>query len=337
MEVFDERDKILASYFLNELSKEENEEIEDEMVLDPDFSERAQAVETNMVESYVLGEMSAAENARFAQGYLIFPDNREKVEDARAFHEALRMRRRERRKVTNTPPVQTKHGWLAALLRMPAPAMAFATLVLIASVVVFFLLIDRLRSNQVASDNQNGQEKKRQQIVSQPEGSRDDNSTRDTSKVIADAPTNNNTNGNLPTNREIVKLNTSPKGRVVVSLDEKKGRVNASPMGTGDKVEVKTLKIPASAKSFTLRVNLTRPEYREYFEEHRDCFVDISDIKGTRLYPTARYRRVRAKPVAGMFQVSLNVPTAYLKNGETYYFRVSELNSHTPFQVKFTK
>src|SRR5436305_5086091 len=107
MEAFDDRDAILVRYLLNELSKDENEEIEDGMVLDPEFSERAQAVETNLIESYVLDEMSAEEKARFEKGFFIFPENRERVEDARAFHEALRARRRER---------------LAALPRATAPA-----------------------------------------------------------------------------------------------------------------------------------------------------------------------------------------------------------------------
>jgi hypothetical protein len=48
--------------------------------------------------------------------------------------------------------------------------------------------------------------------------------------------------------------------------------------------------------------------------------------------------KVKAIPVAGKFQVSIkNIPTAYLKDGELYYFRVKEINSHTPFRVTFTK
>lgn len=335
MEVFDERDEILVRYLLNELSKEENEELEDEMVLKPEFSERAQAIETSLTESYVLGEMSAAEKAHFVNGYLIFPDNREKVEDARAFHKALHIRRQERPEATKTKKHEhARRGWLASLLRMPVPAMAFAALVLIVAVVAGLLLIDRLRSNQVASDNHNSQENARQQVVSRPEGNRDDNSTRDAPEETTNAPTNNAMDRRLPSNQEVAKLNAAPPGRVVVSIVENSGRIGASLRGPVDEVKVQPVRIPASAKSFTLRMSL---EPNEYFKDTRNCSVDISNIKFTRLYPSANYQKVTAKPVAGKFQVSLDVPTAYLKDGDIYYLRVSETNSLTPFKVKFTR
>jgi len=334
MEVFDERDAILVRYLLNELSKAENEEIEDEMVLDPEFSERVQAVETSLIESYLLGEMSAAEQTRFEKGYFIFPENREKVEDARAFYEALRMRRRDGPAATPMTPAPARPGWLASLLRLPAPALAFAALVLIAAVVTVIFLFGRRGSNEVVSGNRNGQEKSREQVVSPTNVNREENSNQNKPEESVNAQTKNATNESLPSNQEVSNLDTVRPSRVVISIKENKGRVDASPMGSGDEVKVQSVRVPVSAKSFTLRVSL---EHDEYFEESLDCSVDISNRKFAHLYPAADYMKVKARPVAGKFQVSINIPTAYLKDGELYYFRVKEINSHTPFRVTFAK
>ncbi|MFL6334556.1 MAG: hypothetical protein ACJ754_14680 [Pyrinomonadaceae bacterium] len=335
MEVFDETDETLVGYLLNELSKAENEEIEDEMVLDPEFSERVQAVETSLIESYLLSEMSAAEQTRFVKGYLIFPENLDKVEDARAFHEALRMRRRERQVEPPPTPMTepARPGWFASILRMPAPAMAFGALVLIAAVVAGIYLFGRLRSNEVVSGNRNGQENVRPQVVSPPEVNRNDNSRQGKPDENTNAPTNNATNQSLPSNQEVAQVNTVPPARVVVSIVENNGRVGTT-RGAGGEVKVQTLKIPAGAKEFTMRVGL---EPNEYFKDTLDCSVDISNARFAHLHPGAGFQKVKARPVAGKFQVSLNVPTALLKEGEIYYFRVDEIDSLTPFKVAFTK
>ncbi|MDT5271380.1 MAG: hypothetical protein QOH49_3566 [Acidobacteriota bacterium] len=335
MKVFDETDETLVRYLLNELSKAENEEIEDEMVLDPEFSERVQAVETSLIESYLLSEMSAAKRTRFVKGYFLLPENLDKVEDARAFHEALRMRRRERQ-VEPPPTPMTEPAqlsWFASLLRMPAPAMAFAALVLIAAVVAGIYLFGRLRSNEVVSGNHNGQENVRQQVVSSPEVNRDDNSNQRIPVEKTNAPTNNATTRSLSSNQEIAQVNAAPPGRVAVSIVENNGRVGTT-RGAGGEVKVQTLRVPAGAKVFTMRVSL---EPREYFKDTLNCSVDISNVKFARLHPGGDYKRVKAKPVAGRFQVSLDIPTALLKEGEIYYFRVDEIDSLTPFSITFTK
>lgn len=334
MEVFDESDETLIRYLLNELPKAENEEIEDKMVLDPEFSERVQAVETNLTESYLLGEMSASERARFVKGYLLLPENREKVEDVRAFREALRMLREGQVEVLPTPlPEPARRGWLASLLRVPVPVMALAALALIAALVAGIYLFGPRKSNEIVSGNRNGQENVRQQIVPTPEVKRDENSNQGKPVENTNTPTNNATNSSLPSNQEIAQVDTAPPRRVVVSMLEENGRVGTT-RGTGEEVKVQSLRIPADAKTFTVRVSL---EPREYFKDTLNCSVDISDIKAARLYPGRDYKKVKAKPVAGRFQVSLDVPTALLKEGETYYFRVPEIDSHTPFKVTFTK
>lgn len=333
MEVFDDRDETLVRYLLNELPKGENEEIEDEMVLDPEFSEWAQAVETNLIESYVLDEMSADEKTRFEKGFFIFPENREKVEDARAFHEALRARRRERLAALPRAPERARPGWLASLLRIPVPAMAIAALLLIAVAVVGILLIERRGPNQVAS-NHNSRDNAGRQVVSHSEDNHNNGLPPDESANAGKDLTDHNSNASPPPD-EIATLNPPPPGRVAVSIVEKSGYVDAASRGTGEAVNAQSVTAPTRAKSLTLQVNLGP---NEYFKENSNCSVDISNSKFKPVYPSAIYLPVRAKHVPGKFpyRVSINIPTSYLKNGETYYFRVRETESHTPFKVKFT-
>jgi hypothetical protein len=217
---------------------------------------------------------------------------------------------------------------------MPTPALAFAALVLIAAVVTVIFLFSRRGSNEVVSGSRNGQENARQQVVSPTNVNREENSNQNKPEGSVNAQANHATNESLSSNQEVANLDTARPSPLVISLNENKGRVGASPMGPGDEVKVQPVKVPTGAKSFTLRMNL---EPDEYFEESLDCSVDISDRKFARLYPAADYMKVKARPVAGKFQVSMNIPTAYLKDGELYYFRVREINSHTPFRVTFTK
>jgi len=333
MEVFDDRDAILVRYLLNELSKDENEEIEDEMILDPEFSERAQAVKTNLIESYVLDEMSADEKARFEKGFFIFPENRERVEDARAFHEALRARRRERLAALPRATAPARPGWLVSLLRIPVPAMAAAALILVVAAVIGFILLHRRGLNEVAS-NRNSQDNPGRQIVSHSEDNHNGSTTPEKPANAGKDLTDQNSNGSPP-HDQIAQLNPSPPGHVAVSVVEMSGYVDAVSRGTGEAVNAQPVTVPNGAKSLTLQVKL---ESNEYFKENLDCSVDISNSKFRPVYPGVNYLKARVKRVLGKFpyEVSINIPTSYLKDGEIYYFRVLETESHTPFKVKFT-
>ena len=333
MEVFEDRDERLIRYLLNELPKDENEEIEDEMILDPGFSERAQAVETNLIESYVLDEMSVGEKARFEKGFLIFPENREKVEDARAFHEALRARRRESLAARPHVLEPARPGWLASLFRIPVPAMAVAALVLVAVVVVGILLLSGRRSNEVAS-NRNSQDNSGRQVVSHPEENHNHSSTPDESANVGKDLTDHSLNGSPPPG-EVAQLNPPTPGPAVVSIVEKSGYVGSASRGPDEAVTAQPISVTTGAKSLTLQVSL---KSHEYFKENPDCSVDISDSKFKSIYPAAKPMKTRIKRGAGQFpyRVSINIPTSYLKDGTIYYFRIAETDSHTPFKVKFT-
>lgn len=322
MEVTDET---LIRYLFNELSKDENEDLEDEMVLDPELSGRAQVVEMKLIESYVLNQMSPAEKARFEKGFLLFPENRDKVEDARAFHESLRLQRQARLEVQSPVSAEASPGWFAPLFRMPVPTMAVAVLILVTTIVVVLLLISPGRPNEELSNNNASTNIK-------PEAK---------SENSGEAPTNNTVNGTP--REEIAKLNSNTARAVVISITETRGRVNATASRGPDsnsqeqKIKPHLINIPVGSDSFMLKVSLMP---HEYYKEGVDCSVDISNAKFQRLFPKGEgnYLKVKAKSIEGKFpyQVSIKIPTAYLKEGNLYYFRIAETDSLTPFKVRFT-
>ena len=139
IETFHERDEALVRYHFNELGDVERTELEDEMLLDEALSERAQIVEMNLIDGYVRGELTAEENVRFEKGFMASPDNRDKVNQARMFHNSL-LRLHERG--TAAPPESVpgqavaapRRGWLhrlSELFRMPLPALAFMASILL--------------------------------------------------------------------------------------------------------------------------------------------------------------------------------------------------------------
>ena len=313
MEAVDARDELLIKYLLNEQSKAENEELEDEMVLDPELANRAQVVEMKLIDSYVLNEMTPAEKVRFEKGFLLVQENRDKVEDARAFHEGRRLRQDD--VAVQLPPLaQAQSSWFASLSRAQLSALAAVLILVIALVAILFLF----RPTQNKSITSNGaNQNSSPQVVFQPE--------------------NNNSNRSIKPD-EIAELNPHPNA--VRSINELRGRASttgASPRGTGNgPVQPHLIKIPANTESVTLNVRLI-PD--TYYKESLECSVDISSAKFEHLFPRHNYLKVKAQPVGGEFpyQVAITIPTVYLKEGNLYYFRIVETDSLTPFKVKFTK
>lgn len=322
MEVTDET---LIRYLFNELSKDENEDLEDEMVLDLELSDRAQVLEMKLIESYVLNQMSPAEKAQFEKGFLLFPANRDKVEDARAFHQSLRLQRQARLEVQSPVSTEASPSWFALLFRMPVPAMAVAVLILVTTIVVVLVLIPPGRPNEELSNNNTSTNIK-------PEAKAENS---------GETPTNNTVNGTP--REEIAKLNSNTAGAVVISITETRGRVNATgsrgPDSNSQEQNIKPhlINIPVGSDSFTLKVRLMP---HEYYKEGVVCSVDISNAKFQRLFPKGEgnYLNVKAKSIDGKFpyQVSIKIPIAFLKEGNLYYFRIAETDSLTPFKVRFT-
>jgi hypothetical protein len=340
MDDFDEKDQSLVRYLLNELSKEENEELEDEIAIDPELAERAQVVEMNLIDKYVLKEMNSQETARFEKGFLLFPENRDKVEDARAFHEGLFLPQEEPVIVLPPVPEKARPSWFASIFQMPAPAMAIAALVLIAVVIVGLWKIGWLGPSEVLTNNNTPANVKPPEVANSANDN--DNTTRpDKPENVEKATTGNSPNRNSPPGNEIARLDTNTPP-VYILITEAGGDVSGDSRGSNNSsenqdVKIRIIKVPRNARRFTLTVNL-KP--REYFRATLECSVDISNSTYQPVYPEGEGNelKVKAEPISGElpYRVSISVPTNYLREGKLYYFRIAETNSLTPFKVKFS-
>lgn len=130
-------DKLLVRYLFHELNHDEATELEDEMLLDDELSERVDVVEMNLIDSYVRDELPAADRTRFEEKFLVDPENRDKVERARMFQESLRLVSDQNEVVRQ--PLKNR-GWLN-IFRRPLPAFALVTIavLLLAALIVFQL------------------------------------------------------------------------------------------------------------------------------------------------------------------------------------------------------
>jgi hypothetical protein len=70
----------MEKFLLEELSKQESEQVMWRTVSDPDFLERLSAKEDGMIENYLLGNFSAQEEVRFEKIYLYDVRRRERLD-----------------------------------------------------------------------------------------------------------------------------------------------------------------------------------------------------------------------------------------------------------------
>jgi len=77
-------DEVLVRYLLGELPPVETDTLDERSVVDPDFFERLEAVENDLVDGYVRQELPPDLRDRFARGYLATGDHADKVRFASA-------------------------------------------------------------------------------------------------------------------------------------------------------------------------------------------------------------------------------------------------------------
>jgi CHAT domain-containing protein/cytochrome c-type biogenesis protein CcmH/NrfG len=78
-----QRDEMIRKYLLRELSDEECQKVEQQMMTDTDFYNQILLAEDELVEEYVAGELSAKDTERFKASFLCTPEGRQQVELAR--------------------------------------------------------------------------------------------------------------------------------------------------------------------------------------------------------------------------------------------------------------
>ena len=335
MEVFDDKDELLVRYLLNELSKEQNEELEDELAIQPELAERMQVVEMNLIDSFVLDEMSLNERARFKKRFFLFPENQTKVNAARAFHGSLQPQPKATPVSVATKRARSAPAWLTSLWRMPVPAIGAAALVLVIALIIGIIMAVRINRDEPGVRN-SPQTRNENEHIPQP-GNNNQNPGGSDSALASTPPTNGSTNQS--SNQEGAQLTPPRRNSVIASMAEI-GWVGIGGSRGGNPRDAATqpriVKIQKNSDYVVLNVKL-KPH--EYFANNVACSVDVSDSKFQPLYPKGEgsYLKASVSPIEGQlpYQVSIKIPTSYLREGKLYYFRVRETERVTPFKVTF--
>ncbi|HJQ32222.1 MAG TPA: hypothetical protein VJ866_08590 [Pyrinomonadaceae bacterium] len=336
LETLSDRDKMLAGYLLNELGEKELFALEDEMLLDDELFERMQVVEMNLIDSYVRGEMSSEEHALFARQFLATRENAEKVAAARAFQEGLgRLRERQADLVAAAavdeapaPPLR-RPTWAeraASLFRLPAPALAFAALALLAIVVGLLWLKWPQRRDNAPNEVVNTSPapgKGPREIVSPPAPS-------------PEAPVNAHAPAPQPPPPKLQKPPAPPRDELaqlpqagdtqdvwVYRLDP----TRTVTLGGGAKITIE-----GDKKTLRLKCQLPNEDLKK-----RDRFkVSVVDDSGNPVFPEGG-SPVEVSPVKGggrLWHLAVDVPAAAFKNDGTYYFRIHDPDVRIPLLVK---
>jgi hypothetical protein len=79
-----EKERLLVSYLLGELSEEEQVRVEDRAFTDPSYLAEIEAAEADLVDAYVRGELPPDSLPGFERRFLRSPSRRSKVEFAKA-------------------------------------------------------------------------------------------------------------------------------------------------------------------------------------------------------------------------------------------------------------
>lgn len=349
-----DKDELIARYLLNELSESENEELEDEMVLDGRLAERRQTVEMNLIDSYVMGEMSPDERLRFRNGFLLFPENRAKVEEARALHESLRLLRKEQAEgrekkpegqveqpttlpglnVNQEPSGRLRRGWFGLLSR---PAFALVAFAVALGLGYFFIpwrdLLGGRTGNQNVAVNPSPQATpgSTTQHNAAPNGNNPADLDGNQSPPPAPTPS-------TPEPPEVALL-TPPEviGRMI---DERPGLIPTDPSrgsGTGQ-AKAQPVTFPAGSKRLSLTVKLRQDRPVENNAPVSVAVYSFNDLEKP-IFPARGSLLLTPRRTGGRgsgYVVTVEIPTALLRDGRTYYVRINEEPKPTAFKVTMT-
>jgi hypothetical protein len=129
-------DEALKQYLLGEISDNDGDRIERRYLADRDFFDQLLAVEDDLVDEYVGQELSPEERKQFERKLLATPKQREKLQNARNFHESMRSNRT--RAKTNS--------WFG-IFGYRVPAMAAALALLLLTIGIGWLLVRERQLN----------------------------------------------------------------------------------------------------------------------------------------------------------------------------------------------
>ena len=129
-------DEALKQYLLGEISDDDGDRIERRYLADKDFFAQLLAVEDDLVDEYIGQELSSDERKQFEQKLLATSKQRERLKNARNFHESIRSNRT--RAKTNS--------WFG-IFGYRIPAMAGALTLLLLTISIGWLLVREQQLN----------------------------------------------------------------------------------------------------------------------------------------------------------------------------------------------
>jgi cytoskeletal protein RodZ len=320
LEETDQKDEIIIRYLLNETSRAEREDLEDDMVLDDELAERVQTIEMLLIDRYVQQQMSPAEINRFEQGFLLFPENRVKVEDARILHESsglLLDEEQPREEVLVRPRSGFRFPWFKSLIPTPVfAALAIAVFLLGIITVVYWANKKRQAVNETA------------------------NLSNDANRAAVPPNENNNPGANNNERASVTSTPTptAPFKVAQITLEEKNGATGQL-SGQGKTVQPQLRTISQDAKSVKLILKLQFPVVA-----HQQLTVEIQNEKFKSIEPGIEHRTspIRISGSNDQYMLSITVEARLLKDNETYYYAIRDPLQPggfriTPFQISRTK
>ena len=272
--------ELLARYLLGELSAEDRQRLEKEYLADDEVWETLTAVENDLIDSYVRGDLSEEQRRQFEQHFLDSPEKQERLEMAK-----LLMNGRIRQSIKTAPMQEQQQAvWSGSPMellwrrhRVLNVALGAVTLAVFVVAAVLILQNQHLRTEltQLQSDQfslRNEIDQLQQQIAS----------------LSNTQERNTGTDQHGP---ETVAALLTPR----------------LPRGTGQQNSSGILRIPATASSVMLTLQMERDPYRQYE-------VLIETPEGNRVSRSQGLKSEASKN--GGRTLSVHFPAQLLKKGD---------------------
>ncbi len=165
-------EEMLRRYLLDDVSDEEQREIEERFFEDDSFFDEMNALEDELFFDYKQNRLNAKENAAFEQKFLNTPQDREKAAFAEAFLQSTEELAEEKatvpRKIVEDSPASWRQS-IAAFFSFSNPALQFgfaaASVLLLLGMVGLFVQNSRLRDEMAGLQNNQAEERQEQEQI----------------------------------------------------------------------------------------------------------------------------------------------------------------------------
>lgn len=292
--------ELLKQYLLGEAREEEQTQIEERLLDDPDFFTELVAMEDSLTDQYVRAALSARETRKFEEHFLAAPERREKLMFARTLARHIAEQ--------ETPARQTEQGlqkrWLASFLALIGShraqfgmAVTAAALIIVASATWFYF--DRIRKRSLTDGPQQARVEPQGAETSLPE-------------------LNGNKGSGLPDQQPGPRTNperggqglTTPRSPDRPAVAASVVSVSLLPGLLRDTGEMTKVKVPAAAERVQFKLALDPGSDRAGARNYR---VELQDTDGSPLW---QRDKLRPSPANQGRAVIVSAPASLLADGD---------------------